>query len=244
MDGTLLPATLGVLFLRELHGHTSPPAVAAAVAEVERYHRNEIDLDTAAPCIYRHYAAAMKGVPAEAAQRAAETVWRSARPLLFDFVDDLLALLRRRSYTTILISGSPQEVIAHAAADLGVQAARGVTAQIRNGRYTGRLDLVPGLPGGKRAAFDDLTGPLAPDLPASLAIGDSSSDAEIFHRVGLPVAFEPDPALRALAVTRHWIIADRRTLLSALRDHLPRSGPYLADPRETPEKHRARHERR
>lgn len=235
MDGTLLPGFLGVRFLEALSAHTDPAAVTAALAAVVSYRRGDTDLSTAAPLIYRHYADALKGVATDVVDAVADTVWQAARPHLFPFVAELLVLLDRHGYRTLLISGSPDEVVTRAGTDLAVSAARGVIAETAGGRYTGELVQVPGLPGGKHAALADLTAGRTPDLAASLAIGDASADAEIFHRVGLPVAFEPDPELRRLAAVHRWIVADRRTLLPVVRElvggHVTSTPPEQREPR-------------
>jgi phosphoserine phosphatase len=54
-------------------------------------------------------------------------------------------------------------------------------------------------------------------LQDSLAIGDSLTDSVLLELVGGPIAFEPDPALRSLALDRGWTIADRDTILDSVR---------------------------
>ncbi|MGI5170092.1 HAD family hydrolase [Spirillospora sp. CA-253888] len=227
MDGTLLAGTLGVDYLNTLLaiGQVDPEPVTAAIAAVTRYQSGRTTLAAAAPQIYRHYADALRGVPVTAAHEAAHQVWQQARPLLFPFTAGLLDLLTVNGYQTILISGSPHEVVSHAATDLNTDAAQGVVADHDGQHYTGTLTCVPGLPGGKAHAFNELIHrlrpqsgpPHPPDRRTWFAIGNSSSDAEIFTQVGLPLAFEPDPQLAQLATAHQWPTANRHNLLPTLR---------------------------
>ncbi|MFD7732221.1 HAD family hydrolase [Kitasatospora phosalacinea] len=227
MDGTLLPGTLGTDYLDALLavGLADRTSARAAIDAVARYRDGQLALADAAPQIYGHYARALRGTPVGAAHEVAFRVWQRARPRLFPFVADLLDALAAAGYRTVLISGSPHEVIEHAAADLDVHAAQGVVADHDGHHHTGTLSLVPGLPGGKHRALRALVRQL-PATPGKsdrkkwFAIGNSSSDAEVLTQVGRPLAFEPDPQLAHLAALHAWPVADRDNLLPVLLDTL------------------------
>ena len=48
-------------------------------------------------------------------------------------------------------------------------------------------------------------------------LGDSITDSVLFERLGLPLAFEPEPALRVLAQQRGWAVATREDVLERTR---------------------------
>jgi phosphoserine phosphatase len=86
----------------------------------------------------------------------------------------------------------------------------GTQVETRQGRFTGRL-LPPIVKGADKAAqlqkyLSDRKWDV--DWAASYAYGDSQSDRAFMELAGHPVAVHPDPALRALALDRHWEILE------------------------------------
>ncbi|MFE7132092.1 HAD family hydrolase [Streptomyces sp. NPDC057638] len=218
MDGTLFPGVLGTDLLAHLArtGIADTHHADAALAALQRYHEGRDPLTPAASAVYAHYAAALKDRhPADVAGAAGE-VWAAARERLFPFTRPLLSLLENAGFTCLLISGSPQEVVRLAAADLGIAHALGTIADTHADRYTGTLSTALGLPGGKSGALRALgVHPTArPNI--AFAIGNSISDAEIFHQTAHPVAFEPDAELATLARRHGWATAHRHNLLETI----------------------------
>ncbi|MFJ4767727.1 HAD family hydrolase [Streptomyces uncialis] len=218
MDGTLFPGALGAELLAHLArtGIADTAHAGAALAALQRYHDGHEPLAPAATAVYAHYAAALKDRRPADVEQAAGVVWASARQRLFPFVRPLLRRLKDASFTCLLVSGSPQEVIRLAAADLGIAHAGGTTAEIHGDRYTGTLTTALGLPGGKAGALATLGLHGATGLDIAFAIGNSISDAEVFHRTAHPVAFEPDAQLARLARRHSWTIAQRHNLLGTI----------------------------
>ncbi|MFM9607541.1 HAD family hydrolase [Streptomyces niveiscabiei] len=215
MDGTLVPGFLAGTLLRELR--TLPGAdhraVNSALGVLRRYRDREISHETCARAFYPAYARALRDLPAPLLGELGARAWERHRATLFPYARPLVGLLRAHGLVTCLLSGSPAEAIAPAAADLGVDRFWGASAELCAGVATGRLLSGPALPGGKGAVLDGLDRHTPVDWAASFAIGDSASDVETLGRVALPVAFEPDPALRRVAADRGWPVADRDTVL-------------------------------
>ncbi|MET8755892.1 haloacid dehalogenase-like hydrolase [Streptomyces sp. NPDC004667] len=222
MDGTLLPGTLGADLLRRaaVTGVGDAQAIARALATIRRYADGEMDLENAVKTVYRLYAQAMAGVPCDAALLLARHVWNEASRTVFPFTAPLITLLHEKGFRTVLISGSPHEIIQLAATDLGIDTALGTQRATRNGRPTGALRYAPALADGKRAALLALTAGWELDLRGSLAIGNSPSDAQIFEMVGTAIAFEPRDGLCSTAAARGWPIADRTDLLDLCTERI------------------------
>ncbi|MEE1926860.1 haloacid dehalogenase-like hydrolase [Streptomyces sp. TRM 70351] len=163
--------------------------------------------------VYTHYAAAVAGVPYEMLKAASRRAWAVSRPELFDFVVPFLEELRRRGYVAVLISGSPEEAVEVAAADLGIQYSYGARVAVAAGRCLARLERAPGYPGEKLRCLQVLRERVPLDLSRSLAIGDSASDIELLNVVGYPAAFEPDMEMATVARERGWPCVDRETVL-------------------------------
>ncbi|MCX5126204.1 HAD family phosphatase [Streptomyces sp. NBC_00347] len=226
LDGTLAEGSLAAPFVESLiaGGVCDPAAGRAALDAIAGYHDEDADPEGSAAhaptaaAFYGHFARALEGADRTEVERAAEAAWPAARKRFLPFADELVRLLHAAGLRTVLISGSPYEIVRRAAAELGIGEAHGMRAEFRRGRCTGTLTTTPALPGGKRAALRSATkgGPV--DRRSSFAIGNSPSDAEVFEQVGLAVAFEPDPVLRGWAMDRDWITADRGDVLAVCQD--------------------------
>lgn len=228
LDGTLAEGSLAAPFVESLiaGGVCEPAAGRAALAAIAGYHDEDSDPGgaaahahaPAAAAFYAHFARALEGADRSEVERAAEAAWPAARKRILPFADELVRLLHAAGLRTVLISGSPYEIVRRAAAELGIGEAHGMRAEFRRGRCTGALTATPALPGGKRAALRTATKGSPVDRRSSFAIGNSPSDAEVFEQVGLAIAFEPDPVLRGWAMDRDWITADRQNVLAVCQD--------------------------
>lgn len=163
---------------------------------------------------YELYAAMLAGTAVGAVRRAIDELWQLRRTVLFSFARPLLAELRERGYTPVLLSVGPQELVRRVATHLFVSRAWGTSLEELNGVYTGRIAVtVAGRkPDVIRAAF----GVFPVDWAASIAVGNSAADAGLLSLVGRPIAFEPTSALRRRADACSWPLADRTTLSEVL----------------------------
>jgi HAD superfamily hydrolase (TIGR01490 family) len=111
---------------------------------------------------------------------------------------------RERGDLVFLVSSSPQEFITVLGSALGVDGVAGTEAELRDGRYTGRiLRLCHGA--GKAAAIRELAAAHDVDLGVSYAYGDSfASDLPMLEAVGHPVCVNGDHRLTAHAHRLGW----------------------------------------
>lgn len=219
VDGTLYPGALGVELLRAL--------IASGVCDrargqrvfdlLHQYRAGEVDFATMSVHAYRLFAAALKDCACADVDRVARETWQRERARMFPFATELVRILEAGGYVPVLISGSPQEVVRLLAGELGIVRFCGAMFFQHGGVYTGEVELASAVLGNKQVILSTVIGEHAVCWRDSLAIGDSPTDAALFELVGRPVAFEPAPALRALAVERGWILADRDTLLDTVR---------------------------
>ncbi|HZH18020.1 MAG TPA: haloacid dehalogenase-like hydrolase [Archangium sp.] len=219
VDGTLYPGALGIELLRALMaaGACNRTRAEGVFDVLRQYKQGAIDFPTMASRAYPLYAQALEGVRCDTVDALARTVWEQERRKLFGFVRPLVALLREAGYWSVIISGSPQEMVQRVADELGVSQAHGALFTRVEGRYTGGVDLSSGALGEKRRIFDAVTRGQAVRLERCFALGDSVTDAALFERLGLPLAFEPEPALQVLAQQRGWAVATREDVLERTR---------------------------
>jgi phosphoserine phosphatase len=107
------------------------------------------------------------------------------------------------------VSSSPEEVVRPLAGRIGVEDVLATRAEIRDGRYTGRLDFYC-YRDDKAEAIRRLAEEQGIDLERSFAYSDSVTDLPMLESVGNPVAVNPDRELRRLAQQRGWRIRDFR----------------------------------
>jgi len=228
VDGTLCPGALGVTLLQALmeRGLCDLEAATAVLETLAAFGRGDIDFATMATRAYTAYARALAGRETAAIASVAASVWSQRRPALFEFVPELLACLRERGYATMLISGSPIEMVSLVAETLAIDEAHGAVFARAAGRYTGTVDLDSGAPGQKAVIFAAATADRAVDLERSFALGDSLTDLALFERVGLPLPFEPSAELTAIAHARGWTTATRASVVARCRALLDAPAPH------------------
>jgi phosphoserine phosphatase len=238
VDGTLCPGALGIELLRALMkaGACELEGGRRVLEILAEYRVGVLDFSTMAKRAYGTYAAALAGREVEVVEAIAREVWATQRERMFAFVPELLTCLRTHELEPMLISGSPLEMVRLVAAELDIAEAHGAVFGREGGRYTGRVDLGSGIPGRKPAIFAAATRERAPRLERCFAIGDSLTDLPLFERVGLPLVFEADPDLAAIAAARGWTMATRENVLARVRGLLgpgpaPGSDSLIDNPR-------------
>ncbi|WP_190816423.1 HAD family hydrolase [Saccharopolyspora pogona] len=228
MDGTLFPGVLGMEFVAALAARdlSDPQHIKEIKLATRRYEDGELDLASATAIVYERYAACLKGQAQHQVQEVAWECWARVSRQLFSFSRRLVEDLAELGIPSMLISGSPDEVIQAAARDLRIPYARGAIASTHAGRYTGELASAPGVRGGKSAVLAELTCSTGVAPKCVFALGNSINDAEVFRRSALSVAFEPDGELMALSEANGWLIADRTSLPTMLRKVLASLAEY------------------
>ncbi|MEU7062914.1 haloacid dehalogenase-like hydrolase [Streptomyces sp. NPDC046161] len=227
LDGTLHPDSLGILLLQDLHVSgicTGEPTehLFRFLRALDQEHLHQQDRVATA---YQMFAQALRGCEAGQVRDVARRLWKRERHRVFAYAVPLLEVLRSRGTTLILISGSPQEVVAPVAVSLGFARWRGAVLASRDGRYTGTYLHTPAAPRQKLALATEMIGGKE-NLPYCAAVGNSSTDIELLAGVGRPVAFEAGPGLAAAARRRGWPLADRHTLTAAHLGPPPAPGSF------------------
>lgn len=120
-----------------------------------------------------------------------------------------------------LVTATPVELATLIARDLGLTGALGTVAEVRGGRYTGRLVGAPLHGLAKAEAVRALADREGLDLRRCSAYSDSANDIPMLSLVGHPAAVNPDPLLRAHARENHWPIYEFRRRTQVMRVAVP-----------------------
>lgn len=116
-----------------------------------------------------------------------------------------------------LVTASPVQLAQIIAKELGFTGALGTVAEVKDGRFTGRMvgDLLHGE--GKKHAVIALANYQELDLERCTAYSDSVNDLPMLSTVGTAVAINPDSKLRKAAMERGWEVRDYRRLRRIFR---------------------------
>ncbi len=136
---------------------------------------------------------------------------------------ELLESNRAAGIEPVIVSGSPEFLVAPLARALGVAEYGANRLAISRGHATGRL-LEPIMAGSEKAAWcADYAQERNMDLADCWGYADSFYDLPFLAALGHPVAVNPDRRLEATAINRHWPIVrfeevrHRAGLLSSVR---------------------------
>jgi len=229
VDGTLFNGNLGIDFVKSLVGGGifSREIGEGIFTWYGKYKKGEVEKAVAVDEIYKLYAAGLKGKQKEQIEGVALETWQSLTDRLYGFASELVNLLKENGFLILLISGSPTEMVSKLGEKLGIDKGNIIAGEleIRDSVYTGEIISYPGSSEQKVVALDDLLRirGIDPEWQESLGMGDNERDTGILGRVGIPIAFEPNDILRQNAIENGWLLADRDTVMSIVREKIKRN---------------------
>ena len=134
----------------------------------------------------------------------AETLEQVVEPIVYDEALQLMRHHREQGHLVVLISASPEEIVAPLGSYLGADVVIATRARLDDeGRYSGELEFYSYGPA-KAVAMAELAEERQVQLDASFAYSDSVTDVPMLEAVGHPVAVNPDRALLRIARERDW----------------------------------------
>jgi HAD superfamily hydrolase (TIGR01490 family) len=150
-------------------------------------------------------------------------------PIIFEEAVELIEHHRAEGHRVVIVSASPEEVVAPIARRLGVDEAIATRAELDEaGRYSGRTERYVYGPE-KAVAIAEMAERDGIDLARSWAYSDSVTDVPMLSAVGHAVAVNPDRDLARVARSQGWEVR-RFTRTVAMRDRrpVPVRGPLTA----------------
>jgi len=149
---------------------------------------------------------------AQQAQTAHERFMREViQPSLREEARALLRSHREQGDEVVIVTATNEFVTAPIARALGVDELIAVRLQRgSDGWITGEIDGVPSMRGGKVARVEEWLSQRGLDWTdvETTFYSDSTNDLPLLERVDHPVATNPDPRLRAIALQRGWRILE------------------------------------
>ncbi len=141
-------------------------------------------------------------------------------PIIFSEAADLIERHHAAGRRVVIVSASPEEIVAPLAQYLGADEAIASRAKVDDrGRYTGEMEFYAYGPA-KADAMRSMARTLGIDLERSYAYSDSASDLPMLEAVGHATAVNPDRELLRAARERNWeVVTFARPV--RLRDRVP-----------------------
>lgn len=153
------------------------------------------------------YIASLKEINPTDYLTVVDNVFEEYKDQLFVYTRTLLHKLKNDGYTLFAISGSQDEIVQKLANYHGFDAAVGARLEIRDGRFTGKIETPIH---DKAAVLDALIAEHGVNHSGSIAVGDSASDIAMLSAVEYPIAFNPEKRLYNYAMQHKWGIAIER----------------------------------
>ncbi|HTR59995.1 MAG TPA: HAD family hydrolase [Casimicrobiaceae bacterium] len=125
----------------------------------------------------------------------------------------VVAKHRATGHLVVLTTAASRFLAAPIAIHLGIDHLIASEGEMRDGRYTGRVEGTPNMREGKIARLDAWLAERGTRLDAfreSWFYSDSRNDVPLLSRVTHPVAVNPDPTLAALAAQKGWPVLQIR----------------------------------
>ncbi len=133
-----------------------------------------------------------------------ETLDEVIEPLVYDEALELMRYHQAEGHLVVIISASPEEIVAPLSEYLGADVALATRALLDDeGRYSGELERYCYGPA-KAVLMREMAEERGIDLDASAAYSDSVTDLPMLECVGHPVAVNPDRGLLRVARARDW----------------------------------------
>ncbi len=126
----------------------------------------------------------------------------------------LIDTLKRYGYRPLLISVGAYEVLSYAANALGITKVYATKLEIKNGTYTGKIELGMHIPDGKARVLKNLSNEF--DMVDSFAFGDSVSDKQMFDLVGIPIVLNASRELKNMAKEKGWKSFDSKDVIAGI----------------------------
>jgi HAD superfamily phosphoserine phosphatase-like hydrolase len=217
-DGTLSKSYISMEFLEFLEKRKlySEDAYAKQISLVNSYKKGSLSYDDWIFHWANTWALGLKGQRKDVIADAADDFIGSFIPNIYPSSYELMALLKRNDYETVLISVGAYEVISRVAIDLKMDLALATKCAFDKGVYTGLLETDIHLPSGKENGIKKFIEENGYSLKGSVALGDSAHDASMLRLVEHPFCLNPSKELQIIAKSNGWKVCKNEDIVDII----------------------------
>ncbi|CAB3624237.1 MAG: HAD family hydrolase [Achromobacter sp.] len=175
---------------------------------MDRYNRGELTAEQAAEFMLGLLAA---HAPFELAAWHEDFMAEVIRPSITPAARELVESHLAAGDLCAVVTATNSFVTAPIARAFGIPHLVATDAEVQRGRYTGRILGTPSFKEGKVVRVNDWLAAMGlglADFPESFFYSDSVNDVPLLEKVTRPIAANPSPSLRAIAMERGWQVID------------------------------------
>ena len=155
--------------------------------------------------------AALKGLPVNMLEMAAQTVFGEYKEQVYAYTRDLIRDLKAKGYLLFVISGSPSLIVKKLADYYDFDDYAATEYPEQNGYFTGAKNLTIGRKG---ELLEQLIAKHGLSKQDSIGVGDSEGDIAMLELCDRPIAFNPSKGLFEYAQTHNWeIVVERKNVI-------------------------------
>lgn len=224
VDGTLFEGNMGIELLKTLidKGLFDKKIGSEIFEWYQKYKSGEMEKTVVVDKIYELYALGMTGQLQKNIELASQETWNNISNKLFGFSKELVKLFKDKNFIVVLLSGSSVEMVKILGKELDADEVIAGTLEIVDGIYTGKIVSYPGSADQKIEAINKYISDrnIETDWKNSFGMGDNERDLEILKLVGIPVAFEPNEALKNVSQDNNITVLDRNNVVETVTNIL------------------------
>lgn len=154
---------------------------------------------------------ALKGLPVNMLEMAAQTVFSEYKEQTYIYTRDLIRDLKAKDYLLFVISGSPSLIVKKLADYYGFDDFAATNFPAKNGYFTGQQELSVGRKG---ELLQKLINKHELTTADSIGVGDSEGDIAMLELCARPIAFNPSKGLYNHARSKKWeIVVERKNVI-------------------------------
>ncbi|MGW8307213.1 MAG: HAD family hydrolase [Achromobacter pulmonis] len=175
---------------------------------MDRYNRGELTAEQAAEFMLGLLAA---HAPFELAAWHEDFMAEVIRPSITPAARELVESHLAAGDLCAVVTATNSFVTAPIARAFGIPHLVATDAEVQRGRYTGRILGTPSFKEGKVVRVNNWLAAMGlglADFPESFFYSDSVNDVPLLEKVTRPIAANPSPSLRAIAMERGWQVID------------------------------------
>ena len=205
VDKTIISENSGTLYLRALYerGRIDLSSLLRGLGPYLQYKLNLLDIDRWVQSTMANF----KGRSERALTREANQWFREyVRPKIYPEAIELTRKHAERGHVVALVSGATKFVLRPLAEHLGVKHIMHTHLEVKDGRFTGRVQQPICFGEGKIYWVQQMIEREGVELARSYFYSDSITDLPLLELVGHPHVVNPDPLLYREARRRHWPI--------------------------------------
>jgi len=182
--------------------------------EIEEYKSGRKNYKEAADSMLEAYAKALRGLSYKDLFNHSYKYISKSKEKMFGYFSKILPKLKKK-YDVYFVTTNFQFITEAYARCIGVKGYLSSIAEVKMGKFTGKVELSLG---GNKGIVEGLIKKYG--RSGSIAVGDSENDADMLDKVEYPLVMEPNEKLIVIAKQKGWQVVNRDTIADIIMSHV------------------------